>query len=380
MAMEKKHYNRLINWFKGRDKSQDWSSIIDPEEVDESLTYKENKAILLDKYSHLLPKNVREIKGDKEEVHEVNVEEAEKETKQADIEEEKELNKILSAKNVDLDKYFYHLEHYIKMLVKSDSHSLLITGEGGLGKTYVVHKTLNQIDLKANKGYMVLSTKVTPLRLYQLLLECQQGEAEVLVLDDVVSILTEPTTLSILKSALWGIGEDRFVQYHSTSDKASETVKKFKFTKKVIVVVNEVPKGMDVDALKSRCLYYNTNFTFEEKKRIAVEIAKLPYKSLTLEERTEVVQFLINSVTHGTINFNFRLLKHFYDIYTYSKGNEGVKWKELAKQQIEDDEIILKFWEIERLDLPAKDKITKWKEDTAMSRATYYRYKNNLKN
>lgn len=213
---------------------------------------------------------------------------------------------------------------FVEMVIKGYSNSCILMSKGGLGKSFLVVEALKENKLKEDE-FAVLTTYSTPLAFYGFLYE---NKDKLIFLDDIEGILSDKKGLSMLKSALWSIGLERKVCYQSTTELLHERnlPEEFIFTGRIIFACNKLRvKNKDVQAFKSRCLFYEINLSQKETLKMMKEIVKKPYKKLTLKERKSCLSFIKKNVDVTMSNLNFRTLIHIFDVKSYSD-----KWKPLA--------------------------------------------------
>ncbi len=129
------------------------------------------------------------------------------------------------ASEFGINERFSFVEQMVSMCAKKTIASVIITGQGGLGKTHTVLKALktngmaDTTDLAAfelgarintPKSFKVIKGFSTAKGLYRTLFE---GNGQTLVFDDCDSVLTDPTALNLLKGALDSYG-DRWVSWN----------------------------------------------------------------------------------------------------------------------------------------------------------------------
>ena len=219
--------SKLKTFFKKYDIAED---IVDYEaEVDSTLTYAENKKRLMDMF------------GVSEELHKVAIEKQVADTlnnaeEEADVEFNKAIEEITKSK-ADTGTHYKNAIHYINMVAKGYSKSLILVSEGGLGKTYLVLTELKQrgVNFAYRSGY------ATALSFYQDLWELQNNpDVDVIFYDDMDLFFNDKKCISLLKPLLWEVGNQRVVSYLSTTDKL-KAPNKFNFTKTIIFCLNELP-------------------------------------------------------------------------------------------------------------------------------------------
>ena len=233
----------------------------------------------------------------------------------------------------DLDDHYWKLRNYVGMVADGETDALLLDAPPGIGKSYQITDELER-RLGAD-GYIKLSGKITPVELFHALYEASAGK--VLFLDDLEGVLNNRKSMALLKQATWTEDDDdmRFVEWRSTSNKI-EVPEKFRFMGSVIMVFNETPDNQHYEALESRCLYYEMDFTHNERLEIIREIAKKPYKGLTYDERMDVVEWLETHASPGD-ELTIRTLFHIMDMRSYNPE----RWTELAVEQLDTDEELM---------------------------------------
>jgi hypothetical protein len=155
--------------------------------------------------------------------------------------------------------------------------STIITGQGGLGKTYTVMKTLqanglkdfNEVVQKLPVGatipmktvYVTIKGYSTPKGLYRTLFENQNAT---IVFDDCDSILKDPVALNLLKGALDSYGK-RIISWNAESfGKDDDLPRSFEFKGRVIFISNMDQDKID-QAIRSRSMMIDLSMTDDQK-------------------------------------------------------------------------------------------------------------------
>src|SRR5574344_9020 len=121
-----------------------------------------------------------------------------------------------------INERFDFLCNFVNMIAHGELPSLLISGEGGMGKTFSVVKTLREngfIDMQnvledqipPKKSYVMVQGFSTARALYITLYE---NRDRVIVFDDTDSIMKDGNALNLLKAALDSY-DDRYVTWNS---------------------------------------------------------------------------------------------------------------------------------------------------------------------
>tara|TARA_B100001063_G_C16731792_1_gene539727 strand:- start:333 stop:1262 length:930 start_codon:yes stop_codon:yes gene_type:complete len=146
---------------------------------------------------------------------------------------------------------FKNLERLTKMVGRGIQPSLVITGGAGLGKTYLVKKTLTDMGLEEAKQFVHFKGRATAAGLFVTIYE---NADKIIVLDDCDSVFKDVDAVNLLKAALDSY-DTRKLSYISTKplkDTYGDPVPRhFEFTGKIIFISNISQSKLD-DAIKSR--------------------------------------------------------------------------------------------------------------------------------
>lgn len=167
----------------------------------------------------------------------------------------------------NVNQRFSFLESYVRMTAKGFRNSLIITGEGGLGKTYTVEKTLESLGLipcdEDGEGgdYIVIGGCSTAKGLYDTLREHRD---RLLVFDDCDDVLLIKKIRDIFKGAL--DSKDKRMVSWVVSDKAKGRgdANRFEFTGRIIFISNLPYEAVDKPLL-TRATFMNLVLSIDEK-------------------------------------------------------------------------------------------------------------------
>lgn len=169
---------------------------------------------------------------------------------------------------------FSFVEKLVKMVASGTQASAVITGQGGLGKTYTVMKTLDQAGYKdisdlasfeagtvlnMAKCYTVVKGYSTAKGMYRTLFENNNG---VIVFDDCDAVLKDPVALNILKGALDSYGR-RIISWNADM-RDEDLPRSFTFTGKVIFISNMNAENID-QAIRSRSMMIDLSMNADQK-------------------------------------------------------------------------------------------------------------------
>ena len=357
LRMKEGEERRLKKWFYKH--FLDADTLDFEAEIDRSLTIQENKEILKEKFQTAYKPTKKDIK---EELDRQKAQE-----KKFMNEQERELIKQFKESPIeDLKlKAFEIPAHLVRMVCRGLTNGVMLIGSGGVGKSYT---TINIVK-EEGKSWEYLDTFTTPLSLYQYLYD---HNGQILILDDVYGLMTDPKAVSVLKSALWEANGHRIVSMNTTARENESYPQAFEFTGRIIIISNKINlKEENIKALVTRIPYYEFKFSDKEILSIMKSIVALPYGNTTLEQRQEAFR-LIKSMVTGIEEINIRTLITTYKYIMYDKD----KARELLKATTHINEDLLVVKEaIERYS-DSKSQLEYWTEETGKGRRMFYYKKN----
>jgi hypothetical protein len=169
---------------------------------------------------------------------------------------------------------FEFVTKLVNMVASGVQPSAVITGEGGLGKTYTVTKTLSAAgftDISSLADFQVgsvINTKKcftqikgfsTAKGLYRSLFE---NNNSIIVFDDCDAVLKDPVALNILKGALDSYGK-RIISWNADM-RDDDLPRSFEFTGRVIFISNMTQSNID-QAIRSRSMMIDLSMNSDQK-------------------------------------------------------------------------------------------------------------------
>lgn len=174
----------------------------------------------------------------------------------------------------NINERFGFVEKLVTMVANNVQPSAVITGEGGLGKTYTVTKTLEANGYKdisdladfqvgavinTRKCFTMIKGFSTAKGLYRTLFE---NNKSVIVFDDCDAVLKDPIALNILKSALDSYGK-RIISWNADM-RDDDLPRSFNFEGRVIFISNMEQDRID-QAIRSRSMMIDLSMTKDQK-------------------------------------------------------------------------------------------------------------------
>ena len=173
-----------------------------------------------------------------------------------------------------INERFGFVEKLVNMVASGVQPSAVITGEGGLGKTYTVTKTLEANGYKdisdladfqvgsvinTRKCFTMVKGYSTAKGLYRTLFE---NNKSIIVFDDCDAVLKDPVALNLLKGALDSYGK-RIISWNADM-RDEDLPRSFNFEGRVIFISNMDQDRID-QAIRSRSMMIDLSMTPEQK-------------------------------------------------------------------------------------------------------------------
>lgn len=247
-----------------------------------------------------------------------------------------------NVKEVKSDRFcinqrFSFVEKLISMVASGVQPSAVITGQGGLGKTYTVTKTLvnaGYVDattladfqvgqvVQRSKMFVTVKGYSTAKGLFRTLFE---NNGSVIVFDDCDSVLKDPVALNLLKGALDSYGK-RIISWNADM-KDEDLPRSFDFTGKVVFISNKAQNDID-QAIRSRSMMIDLAMTLDQK------IDRMEYISKSDEFMPEYsaevksdAMALIRALKNDASEISLRTLISVSKI----RASSNQDWKEMAE-------------------------------------------------
>jgi len=217
---------------------------------------------------------------------------------------------------------FEFIEEFTKLVARNVIPSLVVTGSGGLGKTFTVTATLKAIGkTEENNETHMISGFSTPRALYETLYE---HNGKIIIFDDCDSVFKDPIGANLLKAAL-DSKEKRIISW-GASGKDDAIPNRFEFYGKVIFISN-----LSIDkfpqAVLSRSMLADISLNMEEKiERIGQIFAT--ERAYEAEDKREVMAFIHRNADKFK-DLNIRSAMNTLKM----KVAVGEKWERMAMYQ-----------------------------------------------
>jgi hypothetical protein len=221
----------------------------------------------------------------------------------------------------------------IDMIAKKQVPSGIITGEGGIGKSWVVMEGLKKAGLKdvsemplgavaGAKTFRMVKGYSTPKGLYRILFENQNN---VVVFDDCDDVHKDPTAINILKGALDSY-DKRIITWNTSLD-GDDLPRSFLFNGAVIFISNYAQENIS-QALRTRALCIDLSMTVDQKlermRTIAFNGTFLPFVK---DEHKKDALALLEINKNKCRELSLRSLIQVAKV----RANDAPNWKKLAE-------------------------------------------------
>lgn len=193
----------------------------------------------------------------------------------------------------NINERFEFLSDLTSMVVRGVTPSLIVTGEGGLGKTYTVTKSIEKEE-KNNDNFVFFKGYSTARGLYNTLYD---NNDKLIVFDDCDSVLEDKNAINILKSALDSY-DKREISWMSKMNKNDEYPNKFTFTGKIIFISNKNKNKID-GAILSRSLVVDLSMSPDEKVYRMRHIVDKMFPKYSDEIKKDAIGFIEKNKERG---------------------------------------------------------------------------------
>lgn len=222
----------------------------------------------------------------------------------------------------EINKRFGFLGDLAKMVIMGVSPSLIVTGEGGLGKSYSIKNALVDCGMEEHE-YVFFKGYSTARGLYNSLYD---NNGKVIVFDDCDSVLEDKVAINILKSALDSYDE-REITWMSKMNKSEEYPNKFKFNGRIIFISNKKKSSLD-QAVLSRSLVVDLSMSADDKieRMRHILAAILPEYSIGVKQ--QALDFLEEVKNKAELNIRTLIMvSKIVDSYP-------TNWKDMASYMV----------------------------------------------
>lgn len=268
----------------------------------------------------------------------------------------KQMTSALNNPNVekemkDPETLFGIMRNLTQLVCRGSRNSLVIYGGPGIGKSYVVEKTVKEEGLQKNKDFFVIKGRITTSSLYQTLFMHRKGS--LLMFDDADSVWGDQDSANLLKAALDSYDvrtiswiSNRTVNVSKMTDEAKEEFNQrlddkllvdpddrsikfpssFDFEGRIIFISNLTKDKFD-EAILNRSAKIDMTLTKEQVfMRMEGIIDQLGSKDVPKDVKLEILDFLKQQTFAGIMtNVSMRTFVAAEDLYRSGLPN----WREL---------------------------------------------------
>lgn len=199
-----------------------------------------------------------------------------------------------------INQKFEFLGNLTQMVINGATPSLIIVGEGGLGKSFSVTQTIKENDL-FNYEYVFFKGYSTARGLYNTLFD---NNGKLIIFDDCDSVLDDKVAVNILKSALDSY-DKRTISWMTKMNKSDEYPQQFDFTGRIIFISNKSKEKID-EAILTRSLTVDLTMTPDDKVARMESILESILPEYSLHVKQDALEFLKS--VKDEVSLNMRML------------------------------------------------------------------------
>ena len=222
----------------------------------------------------------------------------------------------------NINQRFTFLDDLTQMVVSGITPSLIVTGEGGLGKTHSVTQTIKANDVSED-SYVFFKGYSTARGLYNTLYD---NNGKLIIFDDCDSVLEDKVAINILKSALDSY-ERRTISWMAKMNKSDEYPQQFDFTGRIIFISNKSKEKID-EAIRTRSLTVDLTMTPDDKIERMGSILSSILPEYNIDVKNQALDFL--KTVKDDVSLNMRMLI----MVTKMASTYPETWKGLASYMV----------------------------------------------
>lgn len=197
------------------------------------------------------------------------------------------------------------------MVAQKKAKSLIVTGSGGLGKTFEVLAAMSRNNLVEDEDYTVIKGFSTPKSMFRALWE---NKERIVIFDDTDSVFDNVTAVSILKSALDSYEKRTVCWLTELIREGDDLPQRFEF-KGGIIFVSNLSLGDIEQTILSRALFVDVSMTAKEKIDRIKALAAAMRPDLPMKAKLAVIKHL-NSLRDKIGDLNIRSFLKTCEIYS----------------------------------------------------------------
>lgn len=199
-----------------------------------------------------------------------------------------------------INQKFEFLGNLTQMVINGATPSLIIVGEGGLGKSFSVTQSIKENDL-FNYEYVFFKGYSTARGLYNTLFD---NNGKLIIFDDCDSVLDDKVAVNILKSALDSY-DKRTISWMTKMNKNDEYPQQFDFTGRIIFISNKSKEKID-EAILTRSLTVDLTMTPDDKVARMESILESILPEYSMHVKQDALEFLKS--VKDEVSLNMRML------------------------------------------------------------------------
>jgi hypothetical protein len=198
--------------------------------------------------------------------------------------------------DLNINQRFDILKNLATMVIDGITPSLIVTGEGGLGKTHTINQVIQANGLFVS-DYVFFKGYSTARGLYNTLFD---NNGKLIIFDDCDSVLEDKVAINILKSALDSY-DKRTITWMAKMNRNDEYPQQFDFTGRIIFISNKSKDSID-KAVLSRSLTVDLTMNGDEKIQRMASIIGNILPDVTLDIKADALTFLSENKDHPNVN------------------------------------------------------------------------------
>ena len=225
---------------------------------------------------------------------------------------------------IDVATRFEYIRNLVDMVIKGVQPSVMITGQPGIGKSFIVRTQLEKAGQVLNEDYLQVSGQASPFGLYKVL---HDNRDALIVFDDCDSVLHDEISKNVLKAALDSY-DKRYVSWYSCKAEQQELEPTFEFTGRIVFISNMYADRID-EAVRSRAFCFDLQMSNAEITEHMGNVLEHLEPAVSMDLKKEALAFL-KTIQDKFKQYSLRTLIQAIRIRAYA--GEGRKdWKQMIQ-------------------------------------------------
>jgi len=221
---------------------------------------------------------------------------------------------MMTINTIDINEVLDgHIPKLTTMVASGNAEAILICGDAGIGKTFVVERTLKQYKLVDPQfHYSLIGGDISKIGLYKALYDNRTG---LILFDDIDSVLSSDCE-DILKNAI-NTKKNRVISYKKSNRDLFNAAGMSEMQKRRTYLEYEGEKYPNQFSFAGSCIFISNKSLESIDEAVKDRCVGRIYLNFPLEQIVQRILYLINDINprNGSLDVNqkYEVLQHLYE-------------------------------------------------------------------